>query len=48
VRPSVELPGQGDWACLLGAITEDSDRYFFRFEEYVTAENAKIIILVLS
>jgi hypothetical protein len=35
-RPSVKLSGQLDWTCLLGAITEDGDRFFARFEEYVT------------
>jgi transposase len=46
-RPSVELSGQRDWTCLLGAITEDGDRFFARFEEYVTAEHAKCFILAL-
>ncbi|MFC6716702.1 IS630 family transposase [Halovalidus salilacus] len=46
-RPSVELSGQRDWTCLLGAITEDGDRFFARFEEYVTAEHAKHFILAL-
>nr|WP_206335677.1 IS630 family transposase [Natronolimnobius sp. AArcel1] len=46
-RPSVELSGQRDWTCLLGAITEDGDRFFSRFEEYVTAEHAKHFILAL-
>jgi len=27
-RPSVELSGQRDWTCLLGAITEDGDCFF--------------------
>ena len=27
-RPSVELSGQRDWTCLLGAITENGDRFF--------------------
>ncbi len=36
-----------DWTCLLGATTENGDRFFARFEEYVTAEHAKHIILVL-
>ena len=44
-RPSVELSGQRDWTCLLGAITENGDRFFDRFEESVTAERAKRIIL---
>jgi transposase len=35
-RPAVELSGQRDWTCLLGAITE-----------YVTAEHAKHFILAL-
>ena len=46
-RPSVELSGQRDWTCLLGAITEDGDRFFSRFEEYVTAEHANHFILTL-
>jgi transposase len=46
-RPSVELSGQRDWTCLLGAITEDGNRFFSRFEEYVTAEHAKHFILAL-
>ena len=46
-RPSVALSGQRDWTCLLGAITEDGDRFFSRFEEYVTAEHAKHFILAL-
>ena len=46
-RPSVELSGQRDWTCVLGAITEDDDRFFSRFEEYVTAEHAKHFILAL-
>jgi len=46
-RPSVELSGQRDWTCLLGAITEDGDRFFSRFEEYVTAAHAKHFILAL-
>jgi hypothetical protein len=41
-RPSVELSGQRDWTCLLGAITEDGDRFFSRFTEYVTADHANI------
>jgi transposase len=32
---------------LLGAITEDGDRFFARFEEYVTADHAKHFILSL-
>ncbi|WP_265108824.1 IS630 family transposase [Halosolutus halophilus] len=46
-RPSVELSGQREWTCLLGAITEDGDRFFSRFEEYVTADHAKHFILAL-
>ena len=46
-RPAVELSGQRDWTCLLGAITEDGDRFFSRFEEYVTADHAKHFILAL-
>ncbi len=36
------LPGQRDWTCLLGAITESGDRFSSRFEEYVTAEHTNI------
>ncbi|MDS0297120.1 IS630 family transposase [Halogeometricum luteum] len=46
-RPSVELSGQREWTCLLGAITEDGDRFFSRFTEYVTAEHAKHFILAV-
>jgi len=46
-RPAVELSGQRDWTCLLGAITEDGDRFFSRFTEYVTADHAKRFILAL-
>jgi hypothetical protein len=44
-RPSVELSGQCDWTCPLGAITEDGDRFFARFEEYVTADTRNISFL---
>ncbi|ELY56000.1 transposase [Natronococcus amylolyticus DSM 10524] len=44
---SVELSGQRDWTCLLGATGEDGDRFFARFEEYVTATHAKHFILAL-
>ncbi|PGF13830.1 IS630 family transposase [Natrinema sp. CBA1119] len=46
-RPSVELSGQRDWTCLLGAITEDGECFFSRFTEYVTADHAKHFILAL-
>jgi len=46
-RPSVDLSGQRDWTYLSGSITENGDRFFSRFEEYVTAEHAKHLILVL-
>jgi transposase len=46
-RPSVALSGQRDWTCVLGAITEDGDRFFSRVEEYITAEHAKHFILAL-
>nr|WP_246391899.1 transposase [Halosimplex pelagicum] len=46
-RPTVELSGQRDWTCLLGAITEDGDCFFSRFTEYVTADHAKHFILTL-
>lgn len=26
--PTIKLSGQRDWTCLLGAITEDGDRFF--------------------
>jgi transposase len=32
---------------VLGAITEDGDRFFSRVEEYITAEHAKHFILAL-
>jgi transposase len=47
MKSSVELSGQRDWTCLLGAITEAGDRVFSRFEEYVTADHAKHFILAL-
>ncbi len=46
-RLSIELSRQRDWTCLLGAITEDGDRFFARFEEYVTADHAKYFIFEL-
>jgi len=46
-RPSIELSGQRDWTCLLGAVTENGDCFFSRFTEYVTADHAKHIILSL-
>jgi transposase len=46
-RPSVALSGQRDLTCVLGAITEDGDRFFSRVEEYVTAEHARHFILAL-
>lgn len=42
--PSVELSGQRDWTCLLGATTVFGDSFFSRFEECVTAEHAKYFI----
>jgi len=44
---TVKLSGQRDWTCLLGAITEDGERYFSRFTEYVTADHAKHFISAL-
>lgn len=41
------LFGQCDWTCLLGSITVLDDRFFSRFEEYVTADHAKHFILAL-
>jgi hypothetical protein len=38
-RPAVELPGQRDWTCLLGAITL-GNRFFSRFTEYVIDADA--------
>jgi hypothetical protein len=46
-RPSVELSSQRDWTRLLGAITENGDRFCSRFTEYVTADHAKHFIVVL-
>ncbi|ELY56015.1 transposase [Natronococcus amylolyticus DSM 10524] len=46
-RPFVELSGQCDWTYLLGAITEDGDRFFAQFEEYVIAEHARHFIFAL-
>jgi len=46
-RPSVELSGQRDWTCLLDASTEEGDRFFYRFDEYVIADHAKHFILAL-
>lgn len=46
-RPTVELSGKRDWTCLLGAVTEDGDRFFSRFTEYITGEHAKHFILAL-
>ncbi len=46
-RPAVELSGQHDWTCLQGAITEDGDRFFSRFEEYMIADHAKHFIVEL-
>jgi hypothetical protein len=46
-RPSVGLSGQRDWTCLLGANTEDSNRFFARLTEYVIADYAKYFILAL-
>jgi len=45
--PSIELSGQRDWTCLLGAITVFGDRFFSRFTEYITADHAKHFILPL-
>ena len=45
--PAVELSGQRDWTCLLGAITVFGDRFFSRFEKYVTADRAKHFILAV-
>lgn len=37
----------GDWTCLVGAITEDGDSFFSRFNEYITGEHAKQFIPAL-
>ncbi len=47
ILPQRGIEGQRDWTCLLGAITEDGDRFFARFEEYVTAAHAKHFLLSL-
>jgi hypothetical protein len=41
-RPSVKHSGQRDWTCLLGVITENGERFFSRFEEYVTAKHENV------
>jgi hypothetical protein len=46
-RPAVEVPGQRDWTCLPGPITENGDRIFDRFEAYVTADHTKHLNLIL-
>jgi len=46
-EPAVELSGQRDWTCLLGAVTDDGKCFFSRFTEYVTGAHAKHFILVL-
>jgi len=45
--PSVELSGQRDWTCLLGAVTADGETFFSRFQEYVTTDHARHFILAL-
>ena len=47
MRPTVEPSGQREWTCVLGAITEDGERFFSRCTEYITAEHAKHFILAL-
>jgi hypothetical protein len=44
---TVDLSEQRDWTCLLGAITVLGDRFFSRFEEYVTPVNTDFFILTL-
>jgi hypothetical protein len=46
-RPRVELSGQFDWTCLLGAITEDGEWFFSQFTEYVTADHVTHVTLTL-
>jgi transposase-like protein len=41
------LSGQRDWTWSLGTITKDGDRFFSRFDKYVTAEHAKHFIPAL-
>ena len=47
MRPSFERSGQRDWICLLGVITDGSNRFFSRFIEFVTSDYAKHSILEL-
>ncbi len=42
-----QLSGQCDWTHLLGAITENSGRFFSRFEKYVTNERTTHLILAV-
>lgn len=36
-RPAVELSGQRDWTCMLGAITEDGGAFFSQTNKNITA-----------
>lgn len=47
-RAAVELSGQRDWTCLLGAITDEGERYFCKIDEYITADHAKHFILAVK
>ncbi len=47
MRPSIVLSGQRDWTVLLGAVIEGGDRFFSRFEEYVSVTFAKHLFLTL-
>ena len=38
-----ELPGRRNLTCLAGAIRENGDRFFSRFEEYVAINRAKTL-----
>lgn len=46
-RPSIGLSTQRDWTRLLGAITEDRDRFFSRFAECATTKYARYFIFAV-
>jgi len=41
----IDLSSQRDWTCLLGAITENGDRFFSRFTEYITEVQGESLAL---
>lgn len=46
-QSAVELSKECDWKYIPGVITENDERFFSLFEEYVTTEHAKHIILTV-